>query len=234
MRYLGGKSKLGKQIASAILAHTDRRGDYYEPFLGGGNTFEHLAPRFARLFASDVHEDLMLMWQAAGDGWKPPVSLSEEEYLRLRKEPPSALRGFAGFGSSFGGKWWGGYARFKGPWKIDFDYVGATARCIERLAPTMHRACLRRCSYDEWSPAPGSVVYADPPYEGTTEYKNNVPFDHHRFWEIMREWSQRGVDVFVSEYRAPDGWRAIWSKDRPCRLKNMETRDREQLFVLDR
>ena len=39
MRYLGGKTRLAKHIANAILADTDRRGDYIEPMIGGGSVF---------------------------------------------------------------------------------------------------------------------------------------------------------------------------------------------------
>lgn len=203
MRYLGGKSKVGKHIATAILAHTDRRGDYYEPFLGGGATFARIAPLFERAHAGDIHEDLILMWEAARAGWVPPV-IDEADYRRLRDEPPSALRGFAGFGCSFGGKWWGGFARGGGR-----CHPAESSRNVVKTAEAMRGTVLRRSSYEEWNPDRGSVVYADPPYRGATEYA--FDFDHERFWSTMHEWSDRGVVVFVSEYSAPPEWRPIWS-----------------------
>ena len=35
VRYLGGKTRLAKQIAQAILEDTSERGTYIEPMIGG-------------------------------------------------------------------------------------------------------------------------------------------------------------------------------------------------------
>jgi 16S rRNA G966 N2-methylase RsmD len=45
----------------------------------------------------------------------------------------------------------------------------------------------------------GSVIYCDPPYAGTAEYKDGV-FDSIAFWQWCRE---QKSPVFVSEYSAP-------------------------------
>lgn len=203
MRYLGGKSKVGKRIAEVILQSTNLRDNYYEPFVGGGESFRHLSPHFVKTFAGDVHESLVLMWQAAADGWIPPT-ITETDYARLRNERPSALRGFAEFGCSFGGKSWGGFARGE-----DRNYADESSRNVQKIAALMRTSTLRCCSYDEWKPEPMAVVYADPPYEGTTGYK--IPFDHLKFWSTMETWARSGVVVFVSEYKAPNGWTEIWS-----------------------
>lgn len=52
---------------------------------------------------------------------------------------------------------------------------------------------------------PGSVIYCDPPYAGTAEYKEGA-FDHAAFWQWCRE--QRNP-VFVSEYSAPDDFKVV-------------------------
>lgn len=203
MRYLGGKSKIGKKIAEVILKQTSARGSYYEPFLGGGEAFRHLAPNFTETHAGDIHESLILMWQSAAKGWIPP-SITESEYAQLRSTEASPLQGFAEFGCSFGGKSWGGFARGE-----DRNYADESSRNVQKIALTMKFADIRRCSYSEWKPEAGSVVYADPPYEGTTGYK--FGFDHVAFWAKMEEWSRSGAFVFVSEYDAPDRWTEIWS-----------------------
>jgi DNA adenine methylase len=225
MRYLGGKSKVGKRIAEVILAHTTNRGDYYEPFFGGGGMFKHLGPRFKTTFASDVHEDLMLMWQAAKDGWIPP-EITEDEYARLRDGEPSALRGFAGFGCSFGGKWFGGYARGGGR-----RYSFESSRNVQSIARAIRDTSLALCSYSDLNPTRGSVVYADPPYRGTTEYSHE--FNHDAFWLKAKEWSELGVLVHVSEYSAPPEWTAIWSGSHTQFVaKGSRKETTEKLFVL--
>jgi DNA adenine methylase len=189
---------------------THRRNHYYEICLGGGKSIIHLAPHFKHVHAGDVHEDLMLMWQAAANGWIPPSMVSEEEYQRIRREPASALRGFAGFGCSFGGKWWGGYARNK----TRRNYAQSASKQVQTIASLM-KSCdveLRIASFQDWKPEPDSVVYADPPYRGTTAYHNK--FNSDFFWKTMEEWSRQGVQVFVSEYTAPPHWKSIWTMNK--------------------
>lgn len=66
-------------------------------------------------------------------------------------------------------------------------------------------------SFEHLYPHPGDVVYCDPPYEGTKEYKDGN-FPHEQFWDTAQRWAELGADVFVSEYNAPVGWEAIWEK----------------------
>lgn len=214
MRYLGGKSRLGKKIAQVILKATARRKEYVEPFLGGAGAFVHLAPHFDTVRASDVHEDLILMWQAIQQGWAPPTHVSEEEYKALRHAEPSALRGFAGFCCSFGGKWFNGYARCGSdakPGKDPRSYAANGSRALAKAAPSFASAIVERTSFDTMSPSLYAVVYCDPPYRGTTEYSN--AFDSDRFFAVVEQWSRNGSDVFVSEYQAPSGWVSIWEQE---------------------
>lgn len=220
--YLGGKGRLGKIIAGVILGRTARRAHYVEPFLGGGNAFRHLAPHFGSVCAGDVHLDLILMWQAAANGWTPPRSVGEAEYAAARLAPSSALRGFIGFGCSYGGKWWGGYARNKVVGMKERSHPDYYARLassdVRGIGSLLRNATVERCSYEAWSSSitSASVVYADPPYAGTTKYKGD--FDHGAFWAQMDRWCDLGADVFVSEYNAPPGWSAIWSRDQPRKV----------------
>ncbi len=51
----------------------------------------------------------------------------------------------------------------------------------------------------------GSVIYCDPPYSGTAEYKEGA-FDHVAFWHWCREQTK---PVFISEYSAPADFKVI-------------------------
>lgn len=74
-----------------------------------------LAKEGFRVHASDAHEDLILMWQALMRGETEPFAdVTEAEYSALKTAPPSARRGFVGFGASFGGGWFNGYGRLPG------------------------------------------------------------------------------------------------------------------------
>jgi DNA adenine methylase len=218
MFYLGGKVRLGKKIANVILTATRRRETYIEPFLGGAGVLLHLAPHFINVRASDAHKDLVLMWQAVQSGWMPPTLVSEEEYKALRHADPSALRGFVGFNCSFGGKWFGGYARSKKnpqPGDVARNYAELASKSIATTGRVIAHASIAAMTYDRVDLNGRDVVYADPPYAGTTGYSTGA-FDSCRFWEAMSTWSERGADVFVSEYAAPDDWVQIWQRDHRC------------------
>jgi DNA adenine methylase len=206
MRYVGGKFRQRREFVPAILKHTPNRDRYLEPFVGGGSMLEKMAPHFRAVRASDAHEDLILMYQALQEGWVPPQSVTREEYNALRRAEPSALRGFVGFGVSFGGKWFGGYATEKNVTPETFPQ--RTYRNLQNVMkdlPDDTEFSVR--SFEQWKPHPGTVVYNDPPYElRGVEYKTSTEFPHTSFWRLMDEWWQSGVHVYVSEFNAPTHW----------------------------
>ena len=55
----------------------------------------------------------------------------------------------------------------------------------------------------------GDVVYCDPPYANT--YKYTVDFDNEGFWQWCRT---RNFPVYISEYRAPEDFISVWSKEK--------------------
>lgn len=215
MQYLGGKSRLAGQIRDAIISHVgDTTGrTYWEPFLGGAGAFDRIAPAFERAVGSDIHPDVAALWQAVfQEGWVPPESVTEDEYQAARGwSEPSALRGFIGFGCSFGGKWFGGYARSSGrdhPNESRRNVIRSRDRIVGNVPVT-----ILNCGFKDITPAAGDVVYCDPPYADTTGYTTGG-FDHAEFWAWADELTSRGVRVFVSELTAPEGWVCIWSKTR--------------------
>lgn len=231
MRYLGGKSKIAKYIVELISSQRGKRTKYVEPFLGGGTVFERAAPLFDISYGSDICEDLILMWQAARDGWVPPVELTLSEWSRLKTAVHSPLRGFAGFGCSFGGVWFGSYA--KGG---NRNYAAESSRAVTRIASKMQGSEILCQPYWDWDAKVDSdtVVYCDPPYAGTSGYKAAGNFDHARFWSVMESWSRRGAAVLVSEYSAPDPWMSTWSMEHKQYLGKKQTRDTmlDQVFML--
>jgi DNA adenine methylase len=164
---------------------------------------------FHRSVLSDIMPDLILMWQALAEGWTPPPVVTAEDYRALRHAQPSALRGFAGFGCSFGAGWFKGYATDTRPGRVSFAV--RAARGIAPRVAAIRGAEIRCASYTEARPMPGDVVYCDPPYAGTTGYRGTPPFDHAAFWGAAERWARQGVHVYVSEFAAPAGWRAVWS-----------------------
>lgn len=215
MRYMGGKSRISKALSEVILAHTAKREVYVEPFVGGGAMAEKMAPHFETVVLNDLHEDLMLMWDAVlNKGWIPPTEVSYEQYQELRYTPePSALRGFVGFGCSFGGRWFEGYARGGATSKGEpRNHQAESQRNLMKQVKKIGKAVCVQGSYEDMPPVDvAPVIYCDPPYEGTKGYKGGA-FPHEAFWRKAQQWAEAGADVFVSEYNAPVGWEAVWEK----------------------
>lgn len=228
MQYLGGKSRIGKRIAQAIVDHGGRAETLWEPFCGGCGATEHLARIADWVVATDAHSALIAMWAALQDGWDPPANVSEADYAAARKLPDSDPRkAFVGFGCSFGGKWFGGYARNRS----GANYAAQSRRGVAKIVALDNVAFLRADFLAE-SPAPDvDVIYCDPPYVGTTGY--GMAFDHTAFWARCDEWANFGARVYVSEYTAPDHWAPIWEKPIKASggLRKNTERPHEKLWV---
>jgi len=61
--------------------------------------------------------------------------------------------------------------------------------------------------YREVTIPDGAVIYCDPPYQGTAEYKEG-DFNHIEFWDWVRETSKT-YPVYISEYNAPEDFRIV-------------------------
>lgn len=169
------------------------------------------------------------MWQALQNGWIPPEIVTKEEYYQVKanQDKNPALTGFVGFGCSFGGKWWGGFASNK---KGD-NYCARAGRSLMKDLPGVKDAIFTCLDYKDVAIPDSAVVYADPPYQNTTGYTTGQ-FHHEEFWEYMRELSKRCI-VFVSEQVAPNDFECIWQKELTRTLdynKDNQTKKVEKLF----
>lgn len=207
---------IAKHIVGAILNDTRNREIWFEPFVGGGNVLERAAPHFGLSIALDSHQDLILMWRAVMDGWTPPDFISREQYAQLRREEPSAIRGYAGFGASFGGKWFGGYGSTKTDRKHPNSEVCRSSHDVVVRQGSIFRKENVHFINDRFgnvTPPRESVVYCDPPYAGTTRYSTG-DFNHESFYMTLCAWSDSGCFVYVSGYSMPNNvpHKVIWSK----------------------
>lgn len=244
MKYVGGKSKLATPIVDTMLYYVWDRHTYIEPFVGGAAVATRAIGEFGEASIGDMHPDVIALYRALADGWTPPDDLSEDEYNELRDharahpEDADALRGFAGFGCSFGAKWFGGYARgYTGELSdgTPRSYAGESKRSLLKTqrAFQQHEALtIARQPYTAWSPTEGTVVYCDPPYRDTQGYAGTAPFDTDAFWLHVETWRDIGAHVFVSEYQAPAGWEAVWELDhlQTLSLGNNDTATVERLY----
>lgn len=234
MQYSGGKAGVARELSETVKRLGAERRIYLEPFVGGGFMFAKTAPFFPAAVAADANPDLILLWRAVADGWVPPTEITPEEYRTLQHAAPSPLRTFAGFGMSFAGKWWGGYAKNS---RGD-NFAGAAARGIEMKRVAFEHAVDILCTdYRTLIPfaTDQAVIYCDPPYADTLGYAGAPgQWDTEAWWDTAREWRSRGALVLVSEYSAPDDWTPCWSKDRRMSMRTSEGHQRtvtERLFL---
>lgn len=229
MRYVGGKSVIARSIVSVIERYRHGRSVWIEPFVGGGAVLSVAAKRYPHCYAYDLHPDLILLYQALQSGWQPPTAVSKDEHKALRHAEPSALRGFVGFGCSFGGGFFNGYAMNKDNRTIKESRNSLGLMKLDNVQ--FAQASFFDLDWLQFSPH-DCVVYCDPPYANTQGYSVGG-FDHAAFWAECERLHSRGFLVFVSEYNAPDHWYHVWQKDVPLQLKGGATANarQERLFM---
>ncbi len=217
MQYLGGKSRLAKHIAPIIESYRAPGQVYLEPFVGGGSI---LCAVGSERVACDLNEALVTMWRALQDGWEPPEVLDKDEWdwIKMLRDPADPLTAFAGFGCSFGGTWFGSYAKNKS----GLDYVATTRRVLLKQRERMAGVTFHHCSYLDLRPN-GLVVYCEPPYANTAGYNAVGEFDSALFWNTMIEWGKNNI-VLVSEFSAPEDPRIeeVWSIERAILIKGTQ------------
>ena len=231
MKYMGSKARHAKELLPIILKDRKPGQWYVEPFVGGANMIDKVD---GNRIGADIHPHLICLLDAVAKGWIPPESVSEEEYNELNKKRSiTPETGAAGFGSSFGGKFFSGYARGKnssGNWR---NYASETKRNLLKQAPNLKGIMFLCSPYQQLVVPPNSIIYCDPPYEGTTKYATGG-FDHAAFWQWCRDKVAEDHQVFVSEYNAPDDWVCVWEKKVSVNLdsnRNGASERIEKLFV---
>jgi len=224
MRYQGGKSRIAKPISDIVNQY--QTGKPFVSLFCGSCAVESKIRGYSSMICNDKQPYLIALLRACQQGWIPPDFVTEDEwrYTRAHLDENPALSGFMGFGCSFGGKWFAGFARSKDR----VSYARQSKNSLLKDMQTLDRAFFTNLDYRDVPVEYGSVVYADPPYEGTTRY-NHERFDHEAFWTYMRILViVGGCTVFVSEQKAPDDFFCIWEKP----FKRTLDRNKENQFTV--
>ena len=212
MRYYGGKARIAKKVAEFINGQLQDGQAYYEPFCGACNVTQHI-DKDREVHASDSNKYLIAFWQAVQAGWQPPSVVSEAEYLRVKanKDEDLAVSAFVGFGCSFAGKFFRGYARGGEGRSYSANAANSTAKKAKGLGSVAFD-----CQpFEKVQVTPGSLVYCDIPYRNTEGYSKAAGgFDHDSFYHWGKKLIEEGSTVLVSEYshNVPEGAEVIWSK----------------------
>ena len=213
MKYMGSKNRIAKHILPIMLK--DRKeGQYWvEPFVGGANMIDKVTGnRIGADFNGYLIDALLLI---RDEPQSIPDIITEDEYKQAQLRKSGGLDGFIGFAMSFGGKWFGGYRRDKAGTKGCIENMKTQTRRSKNAAISQSENIkgveLVSSSYNGLEIPPNSIIYCDPPYEGTTGYKDK--FNHEDFWTWCRVMSCEGHTIFVSEYNAPADFTCIWQQE---------------------
>jgi len=232
---MGGKSRISKDISEIINGAiygckiTDKK--VFVSLFCGTCSIESKINADVKIL-NDKHTYLIEMFKGLQNGYELPEQISEDQYKHIKNnlDNDKALSGFVGFGCSFGGKWFGGYARNK----TGTNYALQSKRSILKDMKGLQNAEFLNLDYKDVIIPKGSIVYCDPPYKNATTYGSKLTFDSNDFWKYMREISKDNI-VFISEQQAPNDFECIWSKEFTRTLdvnKNNQPKKIERLFML--
>lgn len=203
MRYLGGKASIAKEVAGYLESVRPHGAFYWEPFVGGANVLRRMSGERG---ASDACEPLITMYAALQRGWQPPTEVTAETFndYKARRPAGDPNTAFIGFGCAFRGIYFSTFMSNSGRTTVEDGYNPAKgqARVLQETIAECRNVTFACMDYREAEPA-GCLIYADPPYAGTTGYEGTGAFDSGEFFDWARRVSLRNVLV-ISEYAAPD------------------------------
>lgn len=205
MQYFGGKSRISKRLSAELNGMLSKGQPFVDMFCGACNVITKICPRRIRV-ANDIQEEIVALMIYAAAGGSFPSNISEEEYRRVKSDPraPMWYKGFAGFGCSFAGKLWGGYARSSVGRNI--NYCMSAKNSLLKKAKLLQGVRFSCADYREAPIPEGSLIYCDIPYKNSTGYASGG-FDHEAFYD----WA-RARNTVVSEYlkNVPSDARVVW------------------------
>lgn len=219
MRYFGGKVRISKPLSLFLNTKLNRKQPFVDMFCGSCNVISKIDSDRVRV-ANDAHYYLISLWNYVMSGGKLPDSITREEYHIIKEQGEDWLKGFVGFGCSFAGKWWGGYASGeKGR-----NYCANAKNSISRKAKCLHNVIFTNYDYKECPVPEQSLIYCDIPYKGATSYckKLTGEFNHDEFYSWCKDMEYKGHSVYVSEYaqNVPDGASVVWSVSSKKDIRN--------------
>lgn len=212
MRYFGGKAKVAKELSDYLNSQLKPEQVFYDMFCGSCNIVSRIDSGRKR-YANDLHPELIALHEHVQAGGELPTTITEDEYYeaKLDVSAPAWLKAFVGFGSSFGAKWWRGYARAI---STNRNFADEAARGLKAKHTKLSDVEFTNYHYMQKYVEPLSFVYCDIPYKDTTKYSTG-DFDHEEFYEWAENRVKEGCDVYVSEYshNVPEGWLVVWQKE---------------------
>ena len=205
MKYMGSKARIAKHILPIMLEEAEKCGitTWVEPFVGGANMIDKVPHTFERV-GYDLNPHTILALTGIRDCLESlPSVVSREFYNSIKGSEPHKVNSWIRYECSFASKLDNGYATNK----EGRNYAEKGKALAIKQSPKIQNVQFICDSYENLAFI-NTLIYCDPPYQGTSGYKTES-FDHNKFFNWCREQAKNNI-VFVSEYNAPDDFVCVW------------------------
>ena len=233
MQYFGGKARISKELSYFFNNQLKDNQPFVDMFCGSCNIIAKINSDRVRI-ANDKHKYLISMWKDLQNGVDFPKELTEVQYKYISKhlDENQGLSGFVGFGCSFSGKWWGGYARRK---PIQRNYCLNAYNSTIKKIKTMDTVQFYNLDYKDVFIPSGSLIYCDIPYKNKTQYNSKEVgrFNHVEFYQWVKDNSSK-YDIYISEYfeNNPKEFEIVWKKESKQDIKNKENKSYKTIEIV--
>lgn len=227
MVYMGSKNKYSLEIVSILqdIINKNNIQVYVEPFVGGANIIDKI--HCDKKFGFDKNKSLIELHTKAQENFDeiPETSNAEWWYeakdlyrkfqgsAEIEKYMPLWKVGAIQFLGSFSN---GGFSRGYAKPSKGRDPYNEAYRNLKRQSEQEEykNIIFDSGDYKIWPVIKNSLVYCDPPYEGTKPYGYafETKFNHKEYWDWVREASKIAF-VVVSEQNLPEDFDIIWQKE---------------------
>lgn len=210
MKYMGSKNRIAKDILPIILKNRSNGQYYVEPFVGGANIIDKVK---GNRIGADINNYMIALLDKLSSGWQPPLKITNEEFLHIKQNKenyPPELVGYVGTQLSFGSVWFCSFRKDNGGKR---DYSAEAYRNVLKQSPNLKGIKFIHSDYLDLEIPEKSIIYCDPPYKGTDKYRGFENIDHNEFWEWCRLQKQKGHEIFISEFEAPEDFICVWQKN---------------------
>lgn len=209
MRYYGGKHRQSSVIIKHLKVNP-KENAFYDLFCGALSVTVKVTDHFNTVTANDL-TPLLIGYEFLIQN--PNHVLNIEEAALARNDTHHPLHYIYATGASYGGK----YQLNPGSMLKPRD--NTSNRDYYRELNDSIRNKLRRCDavrflnmdYRDVELIPNSVVFMDPPYQGTEHYYgvDCSGFDYVGFWDHCRSLSRQGHRVYVTSVVVPDDFKVL-------------------------
>ena len=226
---------IAKELLKIILHNRKPEQAYIEPFVGGCNMIEHVK---GKCIAGDNNKYLIALLKGLQERRSRMYCITKEDfnlaYLDYKngtnKYFDNYTIGWICYMASFSGKGFhAGYCNTTN----GRNYIAEKVANVMKQRLKLAHISFHHCHYMNLlaNVPDNSIIYCDPPYEGTTGYDKY--FNHEQFWQWCREMKALGHDIYISEYSAPSDFKCVWQKQVKVMLNTNKIRHRvERLYCL--